>query len=614
MTPYVFNQESYEDLNSLCNAYIENFDLGMNDIYENTKELIKFIKSRISDRSKVKRYINILAETKYKSNALTFLIFEMSDHKEIIIAGVKMDLLTYLQALRENPDPANNILFAFLEDGGITKTFRVFGADPKLCSHSRAIERNFRNPFTYKYLVAYYGYETKESLDGKVRSIAINGEECFRRFSNLARSESFLISLAHKAGFTDVIEAVNDENPTFQSLKLLNKTKETEEDYLRRIVDGSFFFWMIDNYDKYDYKPKALRIYKRFVEIKKEYDSYKDQIQARKISSISFDNYINISKRLYENYLYFVSAYRNELISVKKKYDAERYDLNKPYAKTFICQDYMQGKVVKLYSKHPQAEERINPLTGEVIEEVRTTDVLDDTTNDEPELILPSDKKKEYDIKGQRKNLLGQYGFANLSIIMGLLILIPVLLMVIVYKFIKTSTGKLAILSDNYGIILNSYALYVTLGLMVLLFLAGGLSMLHNKKSQYALKKYENLVNNINPKNFYEEEKILYNQEKDSLRKSAFKAFSLPTFFVQVGLGVAVAFASLFLVASLSILIPFLGSFKDKVSEIECLITVGVGFLLGVVFGMIFQKKNAVMSFLFAAAVLVLITAFVIAM
>ena len=108
--------------------------------------------------------------------------------------------------------------------------------------------------------------------------------------------------------------------------------------------------------------------------------------------------------------------------------------------------------------------------------------------------------------------------------------------------------------------------------------------------------------------------KILYNQEKDSLRKSAFKAFSLPTFFVQVGLGVAVAFASLFLVASLSILIPFLGSFKDKVSEIECLITVGVGFLLGVVFGMIFQKKNAVMSILFAAAVLVLITAFVIAM
>ena len=109
MISYVFNQESYSDLSSLAKAYIDNFDLGMDDIYANTKELIKFIKSRISDKGKVKKYINILAETKYKSNALTFMIFEMTDHKEIIIAGVKMDLLTYLQALRENPDPANNI-------------------------------------------------------------------------------------------------------------------------------------------------------------------------------------------------------------------------------------------------------------------------------------------------------------------------------------------------------------------------------------------------------------------------------------------------------------------------------------------------------------------------
>lgn len=614
MIPYVFNQESYDDLSSLSKAYIENFDLGMDDIYNNTKELVKFIKSRISDRSKVKRYINILAETKYRSNALTFLIFEMSEHKDIVIAGVKMDLLTYLQALRENPDPANNILFAFLEDGGITKTFRAQGADPKLCSHSRAIERNFRNPFTYKYLVAYYGYETKESLDGKVRSIAINGEECFRRFSSLASSEAFLISLAHKAGFTDVIEAVNDENPTFISLKLLNKTRETEEEYLRRIVDNSFFFWMVDNFDKYDYKPKALKIHKRFVEIKKEYDSYKDQIQARKISSISFDNYIDISKRLYENYLYFVSAYQNELISVKKKYDAERYDLNKPYAKTYICQDYMQGKVVKLYSEHPEVQQKINPLTGEVIEEVRNIDPLDDVSNDAPDLVLPEDKKKEYDIKRQKKNLLGQYGFANVSIIIGLILLIPMILMVVFYKFLNSGSGKIGSLASNYGIILNSYALYISLGLMAFLFLAGGLSMLANKKSQYALKKYDNLVNNINPKDFYPEEKILYNQEKESLKKQSFKAFSLPTFFVQVGLGVALSYIALFLVASITVLVPSLGVFSLKVTNTECLLVTGLGLIFGILFGMIFQKKNAIMSVLFAIAVLAICTAVVLVM
>ena len=614
MISYVFNQESYSDLSSLAKAYIDNFDLGMDDIYTNTKELIKFIKSRISDKGKVKKYINILAETKYKSNALTFMIFEMTDHKEIIIAGVKMDLLTYLQALRENPDPANNILFAFLEDGGITKTFRASGADPKLCQHSRAIERNFRNPFTYKYLVAYYGYETKESLDGKVRSIAINGEECFRRFSNLARSEAFLISLAHKAGFTDVIDAVNDENPTFVSLKLLNKTKETEEDYLRRIVDGSFFFWMVDNFDKYDYKPKALRIYKRFVEIKKEYDGYKDQIAARKISSISFDNYIGIAKRLYENYLYFISAYKNDLISVKKKYDREKYDLNKPYARTYICQDYMQGKVVKLYTPHEGIEQKVNPLTGEVIEEVRSQDTLDDVSKDAPDLILPEDKKKEYDIKKQRKNLLGQYGFANVSIIMGLIMVIPMLVMVFVFKFLSNGSGKMATLANNFGILLNSYSLYIALGVVVILILASGLSMLFNKKSQYALKKYDTLVNNINPKDFYPEEKILYQQEKEALKKQSFKTFNFPAFFIQISLGVLIAFISLVIVAALSIFIPFLGSFSNKVGQIESTIVLSLGLLLGIIFGMLFQKKNSIMSILFAFVVLVLCTTLVIAM
>ena len=37
MISYVFNQESYSDLSSLAKAYIDNFDLGMDDIYANTK-------------------------------------------------------------------------------------------------------------------------------------------------------------------------------------------------------------------------------------------------------------------------------------------------------------------------------------------------------------------------------------------------------------------------------------------------------------------------------------------------------------------------------------------------------------------------------------------------
>ena len=274
----------------------------------------------------------------------------------------------------------------------------------------------------------------------------------------------------------------------------------------------------------------------------------------------------------------------------------------------------MQGKVVKLYSTNPEVEKRVNPLTGEVIEEEKTYDALDDVSLDKPNLILPEDKKKEYDIKKQRKNLLGQYNFANVSIILGLLLLLPIVGMVVVNKFFNKGSGRLSTLANNYGLIISSYALYVVLGLFVLLFLAGGLSILANKKSQYSLKKYENLVNNINPKDFYPEEKILYNQEKDSLRKQSFKCFSLPTFFVQIGLGVAVAFLSLFLVATLSVFIPSLGSFKNMIFGFGPIVIVGLGFILGVLFGMIFQKKNGIMSVLFAVAVLVLCMAVFIAM
>jgi hypothetical protein len=274
----------------------------------------------------------------------------------------------------------------------------------------------------------------------------------------------------------------------------------------------------------------------------------------------------------------------------------------------------MQGKVVKLYSEHPEVGQKVNPLTGEVIEESRNIDSLDDVSNDAPELILPEDKKKEYDIKRQKKNLLGQYGFSNVSIIIGLLLLIPILLMVVFYKFLNTGSGKIGSLASNYGIIPNSYSLYITLGLMVILFLAGGLTMLSNKKSQYSLKKYDNLVNNINPKDFYPEEKILYNQEKESLKKQSFKAFSLPPFFVQIGLGVAISFLALFLVASITVLIPSLGQFSLKVTDTECILVSSLGLIFGILFGMIFQKKNAIMSVLFSITVLAICTAVVLVM
>ncbi|MCR5114013.1 MAG: hypothetical protein K6A63_08770 [Acholeplasmatales bacterium] len=50
MKPYIFNENEYTDLNSLAIAYKENFDLGVEDIYKNTKKLIKFVKANTKNK------------------------------------------------------------------------------------------------------------------------------------------------------------------------------------------------------------------------------------------------------------------------------------------------------------------------------------------------------------------------------------------------------------------------------------------------------------------------------------------------------------------------------------------------------------------------------------
>ena len=128
------------------------------------------------------------------------------------------------------------------------------------------------------------------------------------------------------------------------------------------------------------------------------------------------------------------------------------------------------------------------------------------------------------------------------------------------------------------------------------------------------IKNNENLVNNINPKDFYPEEKILYQQEKEALKKQSFKSFNFPAFFIQISLGILVSFLSLILVAAFSIFIPFLGNFSNRIGQVESTIVLSFGLLLGIIFGMLFQKKNSIMSILFAFVVLILCTTLVIAM
>jgi hypothetical protein len=145
------------------------------------------------------------------------------------------------------------------------------------------------------------------------------------------------------------------------------------------------------------------------------------------------------------------------------------------------------------------------------------------------------------------------------------------------------------------------------------MYIVAAVSMKRNKKSQIALKKYDKL-SNTESKDFYDEEKILYDQERDRLIKSSFKAFIFSGFFVEVFLGLLVSFMAVFAVSTLSAFVPKIGQFDTSVIAEDVYITLSSGTLLGIIFGLIFQKESklyciiiSIVVFILSLAILVVI-------
>lgn len=347
MKPYVFNSVEYNDLNSLALAYKENFNLGIEDIYANSKKLVKFLKERTNNKDRVRNLVDILALSKYKNNALTFVIFDFLDIKEVVINGESITFEELIGIIKRNPNVENNIIFSFIEDHGITRCYERMDPTNKMFKDMYFVERYFDHEFTYKYLTTLFEYEVKESYEKKVQSIIIEKEECFRRATKLMKSEHFMLWIAHKYGFKEAIKIANEKNPVFYSLKLLKS--EIDEDELRTILADSFFWWLYDNFEKYEYSKKAILIQKKLIDIKKEYSEYLVRIEKKDINKVSFDNYADISRSLYLSYLDFVYYFKDGSIVVNRKIDQKRYIFDKPYCYTYITEDYMKGKVIKLY-------------------------------------------------------------------------------------------------------------------------------------------------------------------------------------------------------------------------------------------------------------------------
>ena len=599
MKPYVFNENEYTDLNSLALAYKENFDLGVKDIYTNTKKLIKFVKANTKNKERVKAVVEDIALSKFKNNALTFVIYELLDIKEVVFNGKVITFEQFIALIKQNPDK-NNALFAFLQDHGVTRLFERQEPTLKYFKDMYYVERNWDNDFTYKYLSSLFDYEIKEALDKKISSIAIQNEECFRRASKLVRTDEFLLGIAHTYGFKEAITLVKEKNGVFHALKLFkNDSKaDTEDEHLRRIIDDTFYWWLYNNYQNYTAKGKAKQVISRLNRIKTEYSAYTKKMKSKEIAKITFDYYADISRRLYLVYTDFVYFYRAGLITPNKKVEASKYELDKPYCRTYICEDFMKGRVVKLYNPNKDnGSINVNPLTGEEIkqEEQNTAVLIDDV------------------LDSVLKNINATKGFAAVSSLFAIGFLFAAALMFVVSKMkVEPSPSVDRILSvyTMTNIIIGAAAAVLTFIFAIVLYIL-------EVKREKAIENFRYLkeANTQKVLTIHEEEKVFnLSSDIDNIRYLVSRENKVTAFIVTLLFSVAASVSALLFVCTLSTRVDFI-KFADAYSNIIAKILVfAVPAVFGAILGFTVKKKGLIfvllMSILVTALVAGVITIF----
>lgn len=582
MKPYVFCDNQYDDLNGLALAYKENFDLGVEDIYANSKKLVKFLKERTNNKDRVKNLVDILALSKYKNNALTFVIFDFLDIKEVVINGKTVSFEEMIDMLKRNPNVENNILFAFIADHGITRCYERMDPTNKKFKDMYFVERYYDHPFTYKYLTTLFDFEVKEAPESKVKSIIIENDERFKHATMLMKTDNFQLWLAHKYGFKEAIKVANDKNPVFYSLKLLKS--EIEDDELRKILADSFFWWLYDNFDKYEFGKKSSLILNKLFDIKKMYSEYLVRIEKKEINKVSFDNYAEISRSLYLSYLDFVYYLKDGSVSINKKYDQNKYLLDKPYCFTYISEDYMRGKVIKLYKAEDDSATIDNKINDEF--------------NDKPLDIIEGNDEEIFIRQG--KYISSDSRFSSFSAFVSFL--------TIALFSLGIALNKLEF-EDKYKDIESSFSLFNIIFGIAFGVIALGVSIfvaLYENKRENNLADYKFYLN-ANTKDYISlvQEERYYKVKSDlvNIKKTILDRKKLFTVILGGVLGICLALISVVLVA-LALNFVKQGKFIEAYSKVYVkLLIIFVPMLLGMLLGL-FKRKNPFLIFIYILMVI----------
>ncbi len=402
---YIFKEIGYKNLNELGIAFSENYFDALDVVFNNPRQLIKFVRKH--NKKMAKEIAGIIASCKYQNSALTMIIFNLCDDKRVIINQQAYTLKELIADIKQNKDE-NKALYAFIQDMGITRTFATLNIEPKLLKDSYFIEKNINNEFAFEYLTTFFEFDYLESIKTKISNVFIYDDEKFRRASKIINDQKFKLLLAHKVGFKDVMLMHSHKSPVFSAIKLLNTitTENFLAEDLKKLVENTFFWWLLDNFENYLFKKEAINVRKTLINIKK-----------MKINELSFDEFIDVSEKLYDVYLLFVQYLKKGVITVKKKELEAEFICDKPYCKTYICVAYMKNNPVKLAK---------DDLIGEFDDEPSVDLSDDDVIVKSSQIGNKKLKKQGTFIKKLSKFIYYNVGFSLLTLLlMAIAIILP---------------------------------------------------------------------------------------------------------------------------------------------------------------------------------------------
>ncbi|MDE5547288.1 MAG: hypothetical protein K2I88_07470 [Anaeroplasmataceae bacterium] len=320
MKPFIFDDEEYQDLNSLGLAFVNKFDLALQAIKE--KAFVKFFKSFKTYKKQIQ---SILYQSRYLQNALSMIIYLVTDD-HIFYVGHRRYLTT---SSILNDIKKNSAFKYFAEDHGFSNTILPTLEDEKLKTDLKAFEENFFDDFSLDYLEGYVNKDSIESIASRISSIP-SAKDPFKEALHIFQSRKIQLALAYRYSLGQVLELRKKNCPVFEGFSIV----KGEFDLPLSILEHAFYPSILNTFKSFKFKGLEGKNYRKKIKrSKKAFKKYNKLSDAAKLS---------YQEKLHTLYLEWVDLYKLEKVMIK---DSE-LEPTIPYCNTYVSSKLLEESML----------------------------------------------------------------------------------------------------------------------------------------------------------------------------------------------------------------------------------------------------------------------------